>query len=154
MEMVLSAILVLVVLLIFKGSEKREKRKKEILDYAIALIEEGIAYSETETKIAKIEAAHNAGTALKKEPVAISKDPIAATRYLNAAMEPMRTICHEKARHYILTIISSLKDKDMKKGIIKAIGGDIDLIIKLRIIASKIGNIDPVKPIVYRNLVC
>lgn len=154
MEIVLSAVLALVTLLILKGLEAREKKKKEILDYTIALVEEGIAYSESETKNAKVEAAHNAGTALKKEPVAVSKDPIAATRYLNAAMEPMRTLCHEKARQYILSVASSLRDSGMKKGVMKAIGNDIDLIIKLRIIASKIGNIDPVKPIVYRNLTC
>lgn len=132
--------------------DRKESRKKELLDYAIALVEEGIAYSEEKNKMNKVEAAHNAGLSLKKQPVESTKDPIFCTRFFQAAMGPQREICHSNAKDYILKSVNSMKDESMKKRVLAMFDGVLDEAIKMRIAAAKMGTLDPVKPLLYRNL--
>lgn len=132
--------------------DRKENKKKEILDYAIALVEEGIAYSEERNKYNKTEAAHNAGLALRKQPVEVTKDPIASTRFFNSAMTPQREICHNNAKDYIFNSINKIKNEKLRESVRALFIDTIDDAIKLRIAAAKMGTLDPIKPLLYRNM--
>jgi hypothetical protein len=148
-----SAILILAAIILSKNlHERREAKKKEVFDLALSIIEEGIAFSEEKNKFNKVEAAHNAGLALKKQPVEVTKDPIASTRFFQTAMIPQRQICHNNAKEYILSSIKSMKNEEMKKSLSALLDGVLDDAIKMRIMAAKMGNLDPVKPLLYRNM--
>jgi len=125
--------------------------KKDALDYAVAVMEEGIAYAEEEMKILKREAAHNAGVGLKKLPVEDTKDAIKFDKFFTDALRPVREMTHDKARKYILENVSKLSDPKIKVLVQKMINvNTIDLAIKLRIIAAKIQIVDPLKPYFYK----
>lgn len=147
------SILVLAVIYQLKITyDRKESKKKELLDYSIALIEEGIAFSEEKHKMNKVEAAHNAGLSLKKQPVESTKDPIFCTRFFNTAMAPQRELCHATAKDYILSTVNNMSNKAMKDSVLKMLNGTIDDAIKMRIAAAKMGTLDPVKPLLYRNM--
>jgi hypothetical protein len=153
---VITAISILVLATIYLAKilhDNKESKKKEILDYAIALVEEGIAYSEEKNKYNKTEAAHNAGLALRKQPVEVTKDPIASTRFFNSAMAPQREICHNNAKNYIIESVNKIKNEEMKEAVRKIFENTVDDAIRLRISAAKMGTLDPIKPLLYRNMV-
>lgn len=148
----LSILILTAVLLVKFSKDSKEARRKELLDLGLALIEEGIAYSEEKNKFNKVEAAHNAGLALKKQPVEVTKDPIASTRFFQSAMIPQRQISHNTAKDYIMKSIASTKDETIKQGLRTMIEPVLDDAISMRIAAAKMGTLDPIKPLLYRNM--
>ncbi len=130
---------------------RSNSQKQEIMEFATALVEEGIAYSEEKNKFNKVEAAHNSGNALKKQPVEVTKDPIQSTKFFQAGMDPIRQIAHTNAKEYILVAIKNMKDRKMANEMTRVLIPSIDEAIKMRIISAKLGITESIKPLIYRN---
>lgn len=128
---------------------KKSNDRKEMVDFAVAVMEEGIAYAEENMRVRKREAAHNAGLAIKKLPVEESKDPIKVERFFNSAMKPIRDITHDMAKKYIIDTVTKIGNKDLLKMINV---NTIDDAIRLRIVAAKIQIVDPLRPYFFKFL--
>lgn len=147
LEILIAIAIVLAVVYVVKTDKKTQK--KEDLDFAVAIVEEGIAYAEENMRIQKREAAHNTGIALRKQPPEDSKDPIKAERFFNSSMKPVRDMTHDMARKYILDTVEKIKSDNLRKMINS---NTIDSAIKLRIVAAKIQIVDPLRPYFYKFL--
>ena len=139
--------------LFYKGyTDIREYNKKKVLDYAVGLIEEGISYLEEKNKWLKREAAVNAGKALQKQPVEVTKDQNSVDKFLQSAMVPVRQIAHDNAREYIKASVEKLTDKKLKKAMDKIMSSTIDLAIDMRISGAKMGIQESIRPLLYRSM--
>jgi hypothetical protein len=152
-ETALSVLILTVAFIVKTVRRSKQERKKEILDFSIALIEEGIVYAEENFKLLKLEAAQNVHKSIKSGPIEISKDPVAITKSFNTSMEPVRQMTHNAARKYILDSANKIVNKKFRNQILDAITPDIDQAIKMRITAAKMGSVDPLKPLLYRRIV-
>jgi hypothetical protein len=132
--------------------ETKEYNKKKILDFAIGLIEEGISYSEEKNKMMKREAAANAGKALQKQPVEVTKDQVSVDKFFTSAMVPVRQIAHDTARDYILSSVEKLPSGKFKNVVQKIYKDCLDHAINMRISAAKMGIQDPLRPMFYRSV--
>ena len=132
----------------------RDQKNQTVLDFASALIDEGIAFSEDANRVLKREAASEAGKALRKESVELTKDPVKVEKYLQAALAPAREIAHSSARSYIESAINKVKDKTLQAGVKNILGNKtmLDSAIKMRISGPKCGIGDPLKALLYREI--
>ena len=146
------ALLVIVYLVnVFKNF--KEKKTQTSLDFAASLIEEAIAETEHKTYTMKREAASEAGKALRKQPVDVTKDPIKVEKYLQQALAPVREIAHNMAKDYIIKSIDNIKSSSVRQSVKKLITNKtIDQAIKMRVAGPKCGVSDPLKAFFYREV--
>ena len=132
--------------------ELKTAKIQTAVDYAIALVEEGVAYSEDRNRLTKRECATNAGKALKKEPVEVLKDPILVEQYMQKLLQPIRDIAHNMAREHILKSAELIRDKNLCARVAKILNqSSVDDAIKFIIAGRKVGLADPLKTYFYKR---
>ena len=133
--------------------KQAEADKQNILNYACALVEEGIAYVEAEMRLQKREAATNAGALLKKEDVRVMKDPILVEAFLQKALSPVRQLCEDMATKKIMDGLKEIKEPQLYNGVSRILSDPekIHKAIAMFLAGRKVGVNDPLKTFFYRG---
>jgi len=147
------ALLVFVVFYVIKHlKEWKQSKVQTAVDYAVALVEEGVAFSEDRNRLTKRECAVNAGKALKKESVEILKDPIQVEKYMQNLLQPIRDVAHNTAKTHILQAAEEIADEGLRAGVTKVLNqNSVDDAIHFIIAGRKVGLMDPLKTYFYKR---
>ena len=135
---VVSAVLALATYIANSIKKFRDMNKKELIELACKVIEEGVVTAELHMADAKHEAALQAGVDIRKGPAEIVKNPIETNRVIQAALKPVRKQAHEMAASYISDIV--VKNKKLSKILSPE---TISQAISLAIKAPKTGGFSP-----------